>query len=198
MLGPGYRSRLSQRRKGRWPVRRAPLWAMSHPRNGYSPQFSGRSSHFPLSCYALPTGCVFQPPIPPRALEGPPVGRRPSAPEEFLLAGGQPDDGVDKLKRGMPRRLARFDVLPPAASAWHESTEDWPGKAGAAAAPARIVEARRLRTARGDRAIRAAQGVPSMGTSLPLVPVSTLGTGGRTPAQIAGGLPKGNSAHLPG
>jgi hypothetical protein len=84
---------------------------------------NGLPTVFQRSANALPTGCVFPPHTP--ALEGPPVGRRPQRPmKESLLAGWQHDDGVDRLKRGIPRAGWRpFDVLPPAGT-WHENTED--------------------------------------------------------------------------
>jgi hypothetical protein len=53
---------------------------------------NGLPTVFQRLANALPTGCMFQPPYPPRALVGPPVGRRAKAHEEpFCLAGLKKD-----------------------------------------------------------------------------------------------------------
>jgi hypothetical protein len=56
---------------------------------------------FQRAANALPTGCVFHPPYPPRALVGPPVGRRANAHEEpFLLAGRMETAAHDWVRSG--------------------------------------------------------------------------------------------------
>ena len=121
--------------------------------------------------------------------------------KESLLAGWQPDDGVDRLKRGMHAQgWPAFDVLPLPGRG--TKTQKIGQKKQARPLVGRLSIAP-LRTARGVRAIRDAGRVLTKtasrrGASLPPVPVSPFSSGdGRQPrAQIAEASPEGNSANL--